>query len=119
MNDRRLTFHEQTDSEDAERAGDTSDHERPVVVGIGASAGGLEALRKLLSAVPKNSGVSFVVIQHLDPTHESALTELLRRETAMQVDEVDGNVRVEPNHVYVIPPNKYLSIHDCVLKLSD
>ncbi|REK17740.1 MAG: response regulator [Planctomycetota bacterium] len=93
--------------------------DKPVVVGIGASAGGLDALSKLLSAVPEESGMSFVVIQHLDPTHESALTELLARQTSMVVEEVDGDTRVEPNRVYVIPPNKYLAIEDCVLKLSD
>ena len=106
----------QNEPEDPSFSG--KNRQQPIVVGIGASAGGLEALRKLLSAMPGDSGFSFVIIQHLDPTHDSALTELLGRETEMSVTEVSEDIFVEANQVYVIPPNKYLSIDNCKLKLS-
>jgi len=80
------------------------------VVGIGASAGGLEAFTKLLKHLPNDTGMAFVLVQHLDPTHQSALTEILSRATAMPVTEVRDGMRVEPNHVYVIPPNTNLAI---------
>jgi two-component system, chemotaxis family, CheB/CheR fusion protein len=78
------------------------------IVGIGSSAGGLEALEKLFDAVPADPGVAFVVIAHLDPTRESHLTELLNRRTQMPVVEVQGEMTVEPNHVYVIAPDQSL-----------
>ena len=80
------------------------------VVGIGASAGGLEAFTQLLKHLPLDTGMGFVLVQHLDPEHESALTQLLTRATSMPVREVTNNLRVEPNHVYVIPPNTNLGI---------
>ena len=80
------------------------------VVGIGASAGGLEAFTKLLKHLPNDTGMAFVLVQHLDPTHQSALTEILSRATAMPVTEVRDGMRVEPNHVYVIPPNSNMAI---------
>jgi two-component system, chemotaxis family, CheB/CheR fusion protein len=85
-------------------------HESFPVVGIGASAGGLEAFTKLLKHLPGDTGMAFVLVQHLDPTHASALTELLSRATAMPVTEVRDGMRVEPNHVYVIPPNTNMAI---------
>ncbi|HKK04567.1 MAG TPA: chemotaxis protein CheB [Gammaproteobacteria bacterium] len=75
------------------------------VVGIGASAGGLEAFTHLLRALPSDTGMAFVLVQHLHPDYESALTEILSRETKMPVAEVQDRVLVAPNHVYVIPPN--------------
>ena len=75
------------------------------IVGIGASAGGLEAFTSLLKHLPNDTGMAFVLVQHLDPTHASALTEILSRATAMPVTEVRDGMRIEPNHVYVIPPN--------------
>ncbi len=87
------------------------------VVGIGASAGGLEAATQLLKHLPANTGMGFILVQHLDPAHESALAQILGRATSMPVREVTPNLRVEPNHVYVIPPNKNLSIEQGVLKL--
>jgi two-component system CheB/CheR fusion protein len=87
----------------------------PIVVGVGASAGGLEAFTELLSHLPDDSGLAFVLIQHLDPTHESHLTELLSRATRMPVSEVKGETRAEANHVYVIPPRCNLDISDRVL----
>jgi PAS domain S-box-containing protein len=88
------------------------------VVGIGASAGGYEAFTKFLEELPLDSGVAVVLVQHLDPKHESKLTELLSRSTRLPVIEVIKTVTVEPNHVYVIPPNKYLAITGGRLKLS-
>jgi two-component system CheB/CheR fusion protein len=87
------------------------------IVGVGASAGGLEAFTQLLSNLPTGTGMGFVLIQHLDPGHASALPQILTRATPMPVREITNNLRVEPNHVYVIPPNKSLSIERGVLKL--
>src|SRR5579862_3179537 len=87
------------------------------IVGVGASAGGLEAFRSLLQALPANTGMSFVLVQHLDPEHESLLTKLLSGATRMPVTEVTQGVAVEPNHVYVIPPNAALGIREGVLHL--
>lgn len=88
------------------------------IVGIGASAGGLEAVTRLLKHLPANTGMAFVVVQHLDPTHESALTSLLSRTTEMAVSEVRNGIALEPNRVYVIPPNKRMLISARKLKLS-
>jgi len=88
------------------------------IVGIGASAGGLEAFTELLKHLPLDSGMGFVLVQHLDPQHESTLTQLLARATSMPVREVMNNLRVEANHVYVIPPNTNLSIARGLLKLQ-
>lgn len=88
------------------------------IVGIGASAGGLEAFTALLKALPVDTGLGFVLVQHLDPQHESALTQLLTRATSMPVREVTNNLRVEANHVYVIPPNRNLGITEGRLTLE-
>jgi two-component system CheB/CheR fusion protein len=87
------------------------------VVGIGASAGGLEAMTQLLRDLPPNTGMAFVLVQHLDPTHESALSSLLARSTDMPVMEARNNVPLEPNHIYIIPPNKMMGISARHLKL--
>jgi two-component system CheB/CheR fusion protein len=87
------------------------------IVGIGASAGGLEAFTQLLKRLPLDTGMGFVLVQHLDPQHDSALTQILARATAMPVHEAMNNLRVQPNHVYVIPPNTSLGIANGVLKL--
>jgi len=87
------------------------------VVGIGASAGGFEAMSQLLRHLPKNSGMALVLVQHLDPTHESALTALLSRATTTRVTEAKHNVELERNCVYVIPPNKIMGIAGRKLKL--
>ena len=88
------------------------------IVGIGASAGGLEAVTQLLQHLPEAPGMAFVLVQHLDPTHESALSSLLSRATAMPVTEAKHNLRLEPNRVYVIPPNKAIDLADGRLKVS-
>ena len=89
------------------------------IVGIGASAGGLEALEIFLGKVPKGSGMAFVIVQHLDPTHKGMMAELLQRGTAMQVIQVKDRTRVRPDCVYVIPPNRDMSILHGVLHLLD
>ena len=88
------------------------------IVGVGASAGGLEAFTQLLRALPADTGMAFVVIQHLDPQHESFLAPTLARVTAMAVTQAAHGERVEPNHVYAIPPGADLSIAQGVLTLS-
>ncbi len=82
------------------------------VVGIGASAGGLEAFTQLLQALSPTTGMAFVLVQHLEPTHESILSKLLARATKMPVQEARHGMRLEPNHVYVIPANADLSLKD-------
>jgi two-component system, chemotaxis family, CheB/CheR fusion protein len=81
-----------------------------LVVAIGASAGGIEAFGEFMRSLPTNTGMAFVIIQHLDPKHHSILTELLSRETKMPVKEAKDGMGVEPNHVFVIPPNATMSI---------
>jgi two-component system CheB/CheR fusion protein len=90
----------------------------PPVAGIGASAGGLNALKKFFVAMPADSGVGFVLIPHLDPKHESLMVELLARCTKMPVVEATAGMAVEANRVYIIPPNKYMTISDGILHLT-
>ena len=89
------------------------------IVGIGASAGGLEALEHFLGHVPVNSGMAFVIVQHLDPTRKGIMSELLQRSTGMKVVQVKDRTPVQPNCVYVIPPNKDMSILHGILHLLD
>jgi len=89
------------------------------IVGIGASAGGLEALEEFLSNVPTPSVCAFVVIQHLDPNHKGIMPELLQRATLMKVKQAGNRMKVQPNFVYVIPPNKDLSVLHGLLFLLD
>ena len=89
------------------------------VVGIGASAGGLEALEQFLRNVPQASGMAFVIVQHLDPTHKGIMHELLARATVMDVFQVKDRMRIKPNCVYVIPPNNDMSILHGVLHLFE
>jgi two-component system CheB/CheR fusion protein len=80
------------------------------IIGLGASAGGLEALEQFLSHVPRGCGAAFVVVQHLDPLHKGMLVELLQRVTPLHVVEADDGAAVEPEHIYVIPPGKDMSL---------
>ena len=89
------------------------------VVGIGASAGGLEALELFLKHVPPESGMAFVIVQHLDPTHKAMLPELLQRVTPMKVLEVEDRTPIRPDCVYVIPPNADMSVLHGVLHLLE
>ncbi|MGD0803240.1 MAG: chemotaxis protein CheB [Candidatus Bathyarchaeia archaeon] len=88
------------------------------VVGIGASAGGLEALRELFDALPSDAGMAYVLILHLSPEHKSQLAEILTKNTAMPVIEATNNLHLEPDHVYVIPPNAGIFITDGSLTLE-
>src|ERR1700744_4261674 len=72
------------------------------VIGLGASAGGLEAFQNFLTALPENTGHAYVLVQHLDPNHESMLAELLSRRTSMPVRQVTDGMVIESNHVYLI-----------------
>src|SRR5256885_13525611 len=80
------------------------------VVGVGAPAGGWEAYQNFLAAAPADGGLAYVLVQHLDPNHESMLAELLSRRTKMPVRQITDGMAVEPNNVYLIPPNASLSI---------
>ena len=88
------------------------------VVGIGASAGGLEAFKKLIKAIPEKSGMAYILVQHLAPTHESVLPELLQRVTTIPIHEITDSIRVEPDNIYIIPANRLLVASDGVLHLS-
>ncbi|WP_309614847.1 chemotaxis protein CheB [Flavobacterium sp.] len=94
-----------------------SDNQFPVI-GVGASAGGLDAFKKLLKAIPIDSGMAYVLVQHLDPNHESMLTEILQKVTPIPVLEIADDIKVEPNHIYVIPSNKTMVATDGVLLLA-
>ena len=89
------------------------------IVGIGASAGGLDALKKLFAAMPPDTGIAFVVVPHLDPAHASLMVSLLAKSTAMPVSEVQEGMPIEASHVYVIPPNRLLTIRAGVLYLTE
>lgn len=88
------------------------------IVGVGASAGGLEPLEQFLANIPPASGLAYVVVQHMDPTHKAMLGELLQRATEMPVHEVSEAMRVEPDTVYVIPPATELTVVGGALRLS-
>ena len=88
------------------------------IVGIGASAGGLEAFEKFFHHAPADSGMAFVLVPHLDPCHASLLADILQRMTAMPVIEALDQIPVEPNHVYIIPPNRYMEIFHGELQLN-
>jgi chemotaxis methyl-accepting protein methylase len=89
------------------------------IVGIGSSAGGLEALEQFLRHAPEGCGMAFVIVQHLDPTHKGIMPELLQRVTGMEVFQVRDRMRVKPDCVYVIPPNRDMSILHGILHLFE
>jgi two-component system CheB/CheR fusion protein len=95
-----------------------SEPQSPPVAGIGASAGGLDAFKRFFSAMPADSGIALVLVPHLDPAHESLMVELLARHTSMPVKEAADGMRVEADRVYIIPPNRYMTIADGVLRLT-
>lgn len=90
-----------------------------LIVGIGASAGGLSAFKAFLSHVPADTGIAFVLLPHLDPNHKSMMTELLSGKTAMPVTSIEQGQQVCANHVYILPPDKGLTIHNGTLQLSE
>jgi two-component system CheB/CheR fusion protein len=91
----------------------------PLVVAIGASAGGLEAFMKLLDMLPAKTGMAFVLIQHLDPTHESLVAEILSNHTQMPVTQIIDGMALAADHVFVIPPKAYISITAGAFRLSE
>jgi two-component system, chemotaxis family, CheB/CheR fusion protein len=106
-------------AEQNEEPGEDVREEQVPVIGIGAPAGGLEALSQLLDNMPDNTGAAFVIVQHLAPTKDSALAELLSRRTRMPVNQVTDNMGIEPNTVYLIPPDKNMALMNGTLQLLD
>ncbi|UKO95951.1 chemotaxis protein CheB [Nostoc sp. UHCC 0870] len=115
MNSRQSSENFPSDSSDEPQE---NQNELFPIVSMGASAGGLQAFTELLSHLPTDTGMGFVLIQHLSPHQKSMLTEILGRTTQMPVVEAQDGMCVEPNHVYVIPPNAVMTISQGVLKLS-
>lgn len=95
-----------------------SENRKFLVVGIGASAGGLDSCKKLLSGLSGSYRMAFILVQHLDPAHESMMVELLSEHTSMKVLQAGDGIPIESNHLYVIPPGMYLSVDDYTLRLS-
>src|SRR5262245_31168 len=91
----------------------------PVVVGIGASAGGVQALQSLFAALPNNTGAAFVVVVHLDPQSPSEMANILATRTSMPVNQVGKPERLKADHVYVIPPDRRLSITNHEIAASE
>jgi two-component system CheB/CheR fusion protein len=102
----------------AETSGSSATTAFPVV-GIGASAGGIEALIRLFEAMPSDSGMAFLVVMHLDPTRESGLTHVLGQHSAMTVAEAADGMAIEPDHIYVIAPNSSLTVDDGRLRMTE
>jgi two-component system CheB/CheR fusion protein len=88
------------------------------IVGIGASAGGLEAFTQVLAQLPEQTGMAFLLVQHLDPTHESQLTELLAKVTRIPILEATDDLEVRPNHIYIIPPNANMALSKGHLRIT-
>jgi two-component system CheB/CheR fusion protein len=89
------------------------------IAGVGASAGGLEALKTMLDHTPSDTGISFVIVQHLSPNHKSFMTELLSRHTEMEIIEIHDHMKVESNKVYILPPKHALTIQERRLRLTE
>ena len=88
------------------------------VVGVGASAGGMDAFKSLVKAIPEHSGMAFILVQHLAPQFESILPDILQKSTSLPVLEITDHIKVHPDHIYVIPSNKILIANDGVLELK-
>ena len=101
------------------RIKETDSKENFYIVGIGASAGGLEAFEQFFTHMPENSGMAFILIHHLDPTHKNIMSDLLTRYTKMKIFQAEDGMKVRPNCVYIIPPNKDMSILHRVLQLLE
>ena len=89
----------------------------PIVV-LGASAGGLEAFQQFFQAMPSGSGMAFVLAQHIDPNHETLIPELLAKHTSMPIERIADRLDLKANHIFVVPPNVSLSVHNCHFRLS-
>ncbi len=96
-----------------------ADKKELLLIGIGASAGGVKALQEFFDRMPADSGMAFVVILHLSPDYESSLPEILQNRTSMPVRQINETVYVEPNNVYVIPPNRHIEIVDGVIRPTE
>ncbi len=116
---RKLPTAEQETPPTAETNPASQEHAICAIVAIGASAGGLEAFQELLRNLPTDTGAAFVFIQHLDPTHVSMLSEILARSTPMPMLQVTDGMQIEPNHVYVIPPNMGMRLAGSVFRLTE
>ena len=101
------------------RPAGTGAEQAPLVIGIGASAGGLEVLQQLFACIPPDSGLSFVVVQHLSPDYKSLMADILGKHTSISVYQAENGMRVEPDTVYLIPPKKLMTIRDGKLILTD
>lgn len=108
---------------EAQKGPDSKEKQTPKalfpIVGIGASAGGLQALEAFFAALPAECNMAFVIVQHLDPHHESLMRSLLSKETPLQVDDIRDGIPVEPDHVYIKPPGKDVVIEDRTLYLRE
>jgi two-component system CheB/CheR fusion protein len=102
-----------------EQTGNRSGDKAPVIVAIGASAGGVQALQNFFGVIPKDTGAAFIVVVHLDPQHRSELSAIVAARTMMPVVQVETSARLEPNHVYVIPPDRRLQVVDHELQASN
>jgi two-component system, chemotaxis family, CheB/CheR fusion protein len=109
--------HSMTDADASEAEWRAREGERFLIVGIGASAGGLEAFERFLHRVPRDSGLAYVLVQHLSPEHESSLVEILSRATTLPVELARNGQRIERDHVYVIPPGPDLVVEGGALRL--
>ncbi len=99
--------------------GPPSGHADFLIVAIGASAGGLDACRRLIDAIPESTGMAFILVQHLDPNHDSLLVDLLASHTTMKVSQALDRQVLAPDHLYVIPPGAYLSVLNRTMQLSE
>jgi two-component system CheB/CheR fusion protein len=113
---KKMKISENNNSKKIKQKTESSENYFPIV-GIGVSAGGLEALEQFFENMPHDNGMAFIVIQHLDPDHPSMMPELLQRITPMKVYQATDRLIVKPDHVYVIPPNKSMSIMNGILHL--
>ena len=86
--------------------------ETPFIIGIGASAGGLEALQQFFQHMPSNSGLCFVVVQHLSPDYKSLMADILGKHTEMQVKQAENEMAIKPDTVYLIPPKNNMTLKD-------
>lgn len=109
---------EETDLSELPNVSEQDENESFAIVGIGASAGGLEPFTQLLKNIPPDIGMGFVLVQHLAPDHESHLGEILQHSTQMPVAQASDGMKIEPNSVYVIPPNVMMTLDQGVLKLE-
>ena len=116
----------QAEAAQPQSSSDQADQAQPIVkkstfpvVGLGASAGGLQALQQFFAAMPANNGMAFVVIMHLSPNHESHAAAILQQSTAMPVFQVNETVVIAPETVYVIPPGHHLTMDDGMIRLTN